>query len=189
LKTANRQQHNATVHSFTAGATTMGLLDSVLGSVLGGASGGGGGGVQGALLNAVVGMLTQGGGGAAGQAGGGGGLGGLGGLGASLGGLGGLMGKLDQAGLGDVAKSWVGTGANQSISPDQLGGVLGNDMVSGLAKQLGLGEGDVLGHLSQMLPQVVDKLTPNGQMPQLDANGGMGNLGDIAGMLGGLLKR
>jgi uncharacterized protein YidB (DUF937 family) len=163
----------------------MGLLDSVLGSVLGGASGGGGGGVQGALLNAVVGMLTQGGGaGAASQSGGG-----LGGLGASLGGLGGLMGKLDQAGLGDVAKSWVGTGANQSISPDQLGGVLGNDMVSGLAKQLGLGEGDVLGHLSQMLPQVVDKLTPNGQMPQLDANGGLGNLGDIAGMLGGLLKR
>jgi uncharacterized protein YidB (DUF937 family) len=162
----------------------MGLLDSVLGSVLGGA-GGGGGGVQGALLNAVVGMLTQGGGGAAaGQAGGG-----LGGLGASLGGLGGLMGKLDQAGLGDVAKSWVGTGANQPISPDQLGGVLGNDTVAGLAKQLGLGEGDVLGQLSQMLPQVVDKLTPNGQMPQLDANGGLGNLGDIAGMLGGLLKR
>jgi uncharacterized protein YidB (DUF937 family) len=171
------QDHNAYVlqSSTAAGAVTMGLLDSVLGSVLGG---GGGGGAQGALLNAVIGMLGNSGGGQAG-----------GGLGASLGGLGGLMGKLDQAGLGDVAKSWVGTGANQSISPDQLGGVLGNDVVAGLAKQLGLGQGDVLGQLSQMLPQVVDKLTPNGQMPQLDANGGLGNIGDLAGMLGGLLKR
>jgi outer membrane lipoprotein SlyB len=71
----------------------------------------------------------------------------------------------------------VSTGQNLPMSPDQLGGVLGNDMVSGLAQQMGMNQGDLLGQLSQMLPQVVDKLTPNGQIPQ----------GDIGGILGSML--
>jgi len=72
------------------------------------------------------------------------------------------------------------------ISPDQLGGVLGGDKVSEMASQLGVDQGDLLGQLSQMLPQVVDKLTPNGQVPQqVD----LGGLGDLGGLLGGLLKR
>lgn len=158
----------------------MGLLDSVVGA-LGQSQGGG----QADLLGAVIGMLGQGGG----QAGG-------------LGGLAGLVAKFQQSGLGDVAASWVGTGQNQAISPDQLGGVLGNDTIAGMAQQMGMNQGDLLGQLSQMLPQVVDKLTPNGQIPQGDIGGILGSmlggsqggapaggLGDLAGMLGGLLKR
>jgi uncharacterized protein YidB (DUF937 family) len=150
----------------------MGLLDSVIGAL---GQGGGAGGGQGDLLGAVVGMLGQGGG----QAGG-------------LGGLAGLVDKFQQGGLGDVVNSWVGTGQNQPISPTQLGGVLGNDTVSGMAQQLGVNHGDLLGQLSQMLPQVVDKLTPNGQIPQGDLGamlGQGGGLGGLAGMLGGLLKK
>ena len=159
----------------------MGLLDSVIGA-LGQSQGSGG---QADLIGAVVGMLGHGGG----QAGG-------------LGGLAGLVAKMQQNGLGDVASSWVGTGQNQAISPDQLSGVLGGDVVSGLAKQLGLNQGDLLGQLSHMLPQVVDKLTPQGQIPQGDiggmlggllggaqAGGQQGGLGDLAGMLGGLLGK
>ncbi len=156
----------------------MSLLGSVIGAISGGGAGGGGG-AQGALLNAVIGMLTQGGGAAGGA---GGALGGLGGLG-------GLVGKFQQAGMGDAVNSWIGTGDNHAVSPEQVGHALGGDTIANLAKQLGMGEGDVMGQLSQMLPQVVDKLTPGGQLPQADASGGLGGLGDIAGMLGGLLKR
>jgi uncharacterized protein YidB (DUF937 family) len=148
----------------------MGLLDSVLGAALGGGNNAGGG-TQGALLNAVIGMLSQGGGAAGG-----------------LGGLGGLVSKFTQGGMGDVVNSWVGTGQNMPVSADQISNVLGGDMIGNLAKQLGMNQGDIAGQLSQMLPGVVDKLTPNGQIPQGDV-GGMGSLGDIAGMLGGLLKR
>jgi uncharacterized protein YidB (DUF937 family) len=152
----------------------MGLLDSVIGAI----GGQGGGGGNAALLNMVVGMLTQQGGGAA--------AGGAGGLGGALGGLGGLLGQLQQGGLGHVADSWVGTGQNLPISPDQLGGALGHDTVSNMANQLGMNHGDLLGQLSQLLPQVVDKLTPNGQVPQAGA-GGLGGM-DLGSLLGGLLK-
>ena len=151
----------------------MGLLDSVIGAVVN--SQGGQGGAQGGgadLLGAVIGMLGNN------NAGG-------------LGGIAGLVEKFQQSGLGDVAKSWVSTGQNMPVSPDQLGGVLGDDMIAGLSRQTGVNQGDLLGQLAQMLPQVVDKLTPNGQVPQgniQDALGGAG-LGDLAGMLGGLLKR
>jgi uncharacterized protein YidB (DUF937 family) len=149
----------------------MSLLDAVLGAV-----GGSQGGVQGQLLNAVVGMLSQGGGGAAGG----------GGMGGGLGGLAGMLGKLSQGGLGDQVNSWVGTGQNMPVSADQISNAMGSDTISQLAQQLGLGHGDVAGHLSQMLPHLVDKMTPGGQMPQAGAGGG---LGDLAGMLGGLMKR
>lgn len=146
----------------------MGLLDSVIGA-LGAPAAPGAAQPGGDLLGAIVALLGQPGGG-------------------GLGGLAGLVQKFEQAGLGSVANSWVGTGANQPVSPDQLGGVLGGDMVSGLARQLGLNPQDALGQLSQMLPQVVDQLTPQGRIPQGDI-GGMGGLGDLAGMLGGLLNQ
>ena len=149
----------------------MGLLDSVLGAAMGG----GGGGGQAALIQAVIGMLTN-------QGGGGGGGGALGGLG----GLAGLVQAFQKGGLGDVAQSWVGTGQNLPVSPEQLQNVLPADMVSGLAQQLGMGQGDVLGQLSQLLPQLVDKATPDGQLPQ---GGGLGDLGNLGGLLGGLLNR
>lgn len=176
----------------------MGLLDSVIGA-LGQSQGSGSApstGGQADLIGSIVSMLGQGSGGQAG----GGALAGLGGIG----GLIGLVAKMQQSGLGDVAKSWISSGDNQPISPDQLGGVLGQDTVSSMAGQLGLNHGDLLSQLSQMLPQVVDKLTPQGQIPQGDiggmlggllggqggqAGGASGGLGDLAGMLGGLLNR
>jgi uncharacterized protein YidB (DUF937 family) len=154
----------------------MGLLDSVIGALSGGQGGAAGGGVQGQLLNAVVGMLTHSGGaagaGAAGAAGG-------------LGGLGGLLTKFQQAGLGDAAASWVGKGENHPVSADQVSGALGPDMIGQLAKQLGLTHGETSGHLSELLPQLVDKLTPHGSVPEggitKDSISGMGGLGDLLG--------
>ena len=110
------------------------------------------------------------------------------------GGLSGLLQKLQQGGLGEAVNSWVSSGANQPVTADALGAALGHDNVAGLAQKMGLNPADMLGPLSQMLPQVVDKLTPHGQVPQGDAGnlgaaGGLGGLGDLAGMLGGLLKR
>lgn len=153
----------------------MGLLDSVLGAVAGNnnnlsADGGGLGGLIGSLvqnpqiLQAITGMLSNDGG---------------------QGGLGGLMEKFQQAGLGEVMNSWVGTGANQPISGDQLGQVLGQDTLADLASKIGMDRDAAAGQLSQILPGIIDRLTPQGQAPQ----GGLGNAGDLMGMLGGLLGK
>jgi uncharacterized protein YidB (DUF937 family) len=82
------------------------------------------------------------------------------------------------------------------VSADALGQVLNSDAVAGFARQLGVNPQDALGTLAQMLPQVVDRLTPQGQVPQGDLGamlggmgGGAGGLGDLAGMLGGLLNK
>jgi uncharacterized protein YidB (DUF937 family) len=146
----------------------MGLLDSVIGA-LGqaagaGGVGGSGGGQQAALMNALLSLLSdQGGGGAAG--------------------LGGLVGKLQQAGLGDIVNSWISTGQNLPVSGSQLQDALGSDTLGPLARQLGLGEGDLAGGLAGLLPQVVDGLTPDGQLP----SGGAAP--DLAGLIGKLLAR
>ena len=185
----------------------MGLLDSVIGAL---GQGGGGGNSQAALINAVLSMLQGGGGGGgnsggglggvlgsmlggggasagAGQAsgGGGGGLGGLGGL--AGGGLGGLLDQFTKNGMGDVAKSWISTGENKPVSPDQISQVFGKDAIGGLASQLGIGHAEVAGQLSQILPGLVDKLTPHGQIPQGDVHGM--DASSIVGMLGGLLGK
>ena len=146
----------------------MGLLDSVLGSVLGGGQQQQGG--AGALINIVAGMLAnKGGGGAGGGAGG-------------LGGLAGLAEQFQRGGMGDVMSSWIGKGENLPIGTDQLGSVLGGDLLGKLTQQTGMGQGDLLGQLSQLLPQMVDKATPNGEIPA----GGLGDIGAILGKLGGL---
>jgi uncharacterized protein YidB (DUF937 family) len=140
----------------------MGLLDSVIGMVAGGGQGGGG---NAALLNAVVGMLAGGGSG-----------------GGQGGGLASILANAQKGGMGDVVSSWIGSGQNMPIGADQLNNVLGSDMVANIARQLGMSNGDAASQISQMLPDVVDRLTPQGQMPQ----GGLGNVGDLLGML---LKR
>ena len=144
----------------------MGLLDSVIGAVAGGMGGargaGGSGGAEGALLNAVIGMLANG----QGQGGAGGGLGDL-------------IGKFTQGGMGDVIGSWVGHGQNAPISGDQLSNVLGSDMISELAAKLGLSHDEAAGQLSQVLPQVVDRLTPQGHAPA----GGLGGMDDLLAQL------
>jgi uncharacterized protein YidB (DUF937 family) len=82
-----------------------------------------------------------------------------------LGGLGGLLEKLQQSGLGDVAKSWVDTGQNQPVSPSSLGSALGPTLIKTLAEKTGLSEQEVTAQLAQLLPGFVDKLTPQGRLP------------------------
>lgn len=119
----------------------------------------------------------------AGQQGGGGlggGLGGLlqGGLGGLLaggdaggmlsGGLGELMKQFQQSGHGDAADSWVGTGPNKQISPDDLNNALGDDTVNSLAEQAGISKIELLDGMSQELPRFVDTMTPQGALPDED---------------------
>ena len=83
-----------------------------------------------------------------------------------LGGLGGLLDKLRDAGHGNVADSWVGTGQNQSINANDLGAALGPQVIHEIAQRTGMDEQELLKQLSTALPGVVDRLTPNGQVPQ-----------------------
>ena len=87
------------------------------------------------------------------------------GSGGVLGGLGGLLSKLEQGGLGSAANSWVGSGQNQPVSPGQLGTALGPTIIKTLAQRSGMSEEELTKQLSQVLPGLVDKLTPNGRMP------------------------
>jgi uncharacterized protein YidB (DUF937 family) len=149
---------------------TMGLLDAMLGSVLGGGqqptqTQGSGGGNE-LLMQIVAAMLANRGNGAAGQGGG-------------LGGLAELAEQFQRGGLGDAMSSWIGTGPNQPVSPDQLGGVLGSDLIGEIVQRTGMGQGDVLGQLSQVLPQMVDRATPQGRVPE----GGLGDIGSILAQL------
>jgi uncharacterized protein YidB (DUF937 family) len=98
-----------------------------------------------------------------------GGLGGLlaGGAGGSVisGGLGELLKQLQQSGQGDTANSWVGKGENKPIAPTDLANALGADQIDTLASHSGLSREDLLGGLSQYLPNVIDHLTPDGRLP------------------------
>ena len=89
------------------------------------------------------------------------------GAGGLLGGLGGLLDKLQKGGLSDVVNSWVGSGQNQPVSHNQLGPALGPDIIKALAQRSGLSEEEITKQLSQVLPGVVDKLTPAGRLPTL----------------------
>ena len=89
------------------------------------------------------------------------------GAGGLLGGLGGLLNKLQQGGLGNATNSWVGSGQNRPVAPGQLGSALGPNIIKTLAQQTGLSEDELTKQLSQVLPGVVDKLTPNGRLPTI----------------------
>ena len=82
-----------------------------------------------------------------------------------LGGLGGLLNKLRDAGHGEVADSWVGTGQNKQIDAGSLASALGPQVIREIAQRTGMDENELLKQLSNVLPGVVDKLTPNGQVP------------------------
>jgi uncharacterized protein YidB (DUF937 family) len=180
----------------------MGLFDSiagkVLGNVLGGQSEGGSdplsgmmsqvmGGDGSGMAKVVSGAINQ------------------------AGGLGGLMDKFKQSGMGDAADSWVGTGDNHEVNGDQIQGAIGNE-VQGVASNLGIDAGKLAPLLAMILPVIIDKLTPKGQVdPSTSQGAGLeqavggllsgGNLqsvmgavmnqkgggGGLAGLLGGLL--
>jgi uncharacterized protein YidB (DUF937 family) len=95
------------------------------------------------------------------------------GAGGLLGGLGGLLDKLQKGGLGSAANSWVGPGQNQPVPPGQLGSALGPDIIKVLAQRSGVSEEEITKQLSQVLPGVVDKLTPQGRLPTAAELAGM----------------
>ena len=144
----------------------MGMLDSVIGGALG-AMTQQGAAPNGGLMQVVSGLLS---GGAA--AGGGDGL-------ASL------VQQFTHGGLGEVVQSWIGSGANLPISPEQVQSVLGSEQMTAMAQQTGLTHSDLASQLAHLLPQVVDHLTPNGQLPSGGAD--LGSM--VSGLLGGLLRR
>jgi uncharacterized protein YidB (DUF937 family) len=118
----------------------MGLLDGLLQGLSGAQGGSGGEGLEQALFQ----MLGQGG----------------------AEGLSGLAQNFQSQGLGDVFSSWVSTGENKPIQPQQLQGALGPDIVRQLAGGSGMSLQAVLPLLAQLLPVVIDKLTPQGQLPK-----------------------
>lgn len=159
----------------------MGLLDSVLGAALGGQSGAatqGAGGIDPQVIMGVVGALMN-----------------------NAGGLSGILAKLQQGGLAEAAQSWVSTGANLPVSGEQLGGALGPELMGQIAQQFGGNSQQASGALADLLPQLIDQLTPQGQVPADNGMGALGallgggqsgqgtDLGALAGMLGGLLRK
>ena len=81
------------------------------------------------------------------------------------GGITGLIQKFNEKGLGDHMSSWIGTGENLPISADQIKDALGSDKIKELASKLNLGEHDLSKSLADLLPQLIDKLTPDGSVP------------------------
>jgi uncharacterized protein YidB (DUF937 family) len=124
----------------------MGLLDSLIGSMSQSTSGSGN-----LLLDAVMNLVND----------------------PAHGGLPGLVQSFQQRGMGGLVDSWVSTGQNLPISPDQLSQGLGHDKLGSLAQSLGMDQGDLSAKLSELLPNVVDKLTPNGHVPD---SGDLGSL-------------
>ena len=98
------------------------------------------------------------------------------------GGLQNLISQFDAKGLGDVIGSWVSTGKNLPVSGDQLQNVLGKDKIGNLASKLGMDSDALTSQLSHLLPDVVDKLTPDGKVPEGDImSKGMEMLGGLFG--------
>lgn len=144
----------------------MGLLDGLLGNVLSGALGGNPTQTQAQdPLSSILGGLT-GGSSASNARGGGTGL--LLQLALMMlqqnGGLEGVLGKFRQAGMGAQADSWVSSGQNMNISPDQLQQVFGSGSLNDIASQLGMSQNQAGSTMSQMLPELVNQLTPQGQV-------------------------
>ena len=113
----------------------MGLLDSLLGSMIGGSAQG-----QNPLLQAALQVIQQ------------------------NGGLTGIISKFEHGGMADQVGSWVGTGENMPVTGGQLQEILGTGTIGQIAQQLGLSHGDASSGLAQVLPQIIDKLTPTGQV-------------------------
>ena len=126
----------------------MGLMDQ-LGQAAGGMLGGQGG--QNPLLQAVAGLL---------------------GKDSSIGGLAGLVQAFQKNGLGEIVNSWVSTGQNLPVTPNQVEQGLGSNLVNQIAAKAGLSPGTTNSQLAGILPDLVDKLTPNGKIE----NGGFEQL-------------
>jgi uncharacterized protein YidB (DUF937 family) len=105
---------------------------------------------------------------------------------ASKGGVDGLLGTLRQGGLGSAVDSWISSGPNEGVQPQQLGAALGPDNINQISAKSGLPVEALLPLLATFLPMIIDMLTPDGNAPQTGADNGMGQIGDIlGGLLGG----
>jgi uncharacterized protein YidB (DUF937 family) len=174
----------------------MGLLDDILGQVGGAptrrdepqAGTSSLGPIVAALLPVVVAMLSNRGqtqdrpqagglGALLGQV-----LGGDGSTPRAGGGLGALLEQLQRAGFGDQGRSWVGSGPNQAIPPDAIERIFGDGGLAEIARSAGLSPQDTARGLSQLMPEVVDRMTPNGEMP--DDTALAANVGALARRLG-----
>jgi len=130
----------------------MGLMDFAGQLMGGGAQGGGDGKAQ--LLGVVIGMLQK-----------------------QPGGIQGLLGKFEQSGMGEHVASWVGTGENMPMQATDVQQALGNEQVEALAQQAGIPADLASSGLASMLPDIINQLTPNGQVPQgAEAEQGLGGL-------------
>jgi uncharacterized protein YidB (DUF937 family) len=113
------------------------------------------------------------------------------GLASAIGGQGGIdpiLDKLRAAGFGPQVDSWIGTGTNETIPPQQLGAALGDDTVKQLSSSSGISIGQLLPLLAAFLPTIVDMLTPKGEAPAGGVNEAAANSGpDLGGLLGGVL--
>ena len=98
------------------------------------------------------------------------------------GGVGGLVDAFQKGGLSEVAQSWVSSGQNLPVSPEQIQAVLGSGVVGQFAEKLGVDPQTAAAKLSEILPGLVDKLTPGGKLPDEGLGGAVGDL------LGGFLK-
>jgi uncharacterized protein YidB (DUF937 family) len=142
----------------------MGLLDSILGGALGGGAGGQANQGTAALMQLAL-QLLAGNAGTGQQSGGG---------------LMELLQQFQQAGLGAQADSWVSTGQNMPVSPEQLMQVFGRGRMEQMAASTGMGVDQVSSGLSDLLPQLIDRVTPQGQV---EAAGLEGALADLSRML------
>jgi len=88
--------------------------------------------------------------------------------GSGTGGIHGLVNKLTAGGLGGIVSSWIGKGKNEPVEPDQLQNALGRDEIEKYAARMGVSPSEAAAHLSKTLPTVVDKLTPDGKLPESD---------------------
>jgi uncharacterized protein YidB (DUF937 family) len=86
------------------------------------------------------------------------------------GGLPGLVSSFEQQGLGGVVSSWVGTGPNEPIAPQQVQNAVGAGPIQKVAAKLGISNDDASVKIAQLLPGIIDHLTPNGQMPASGSN-------------------
>ena len=119
----------------------MGLLDNIAGAVMGKLSG-----TEGGMAQIALDMFNQ------------------------HGGLNGVLDKLKTSGLGDQVSSWVGTGENQAVSADQITSALGSSQIAELAAKFGISPDVLSGELAQHLPDVINKLTPHGEVPTDSGN-------------------
>lgn len=117
----------------------MGLLDMVTGVLKGG-------GGENPMMNIIMQLVSN----------------------PNSGGLQGLVKSFQGSGLGEQAASWVSSGANLPVSADQIMGAFGGDQLKQMAGQLGVSEHEAAGGLADMLPKVIDQLTPNGEIPEGD---------------------